>query len=399
VNRPIILRHPDREVVRVVQDATDQLALLNPAPLPAPLDPPVGLVPGPDDAVQLQIAPDQSADSFHTATLGGVAYRGPRRIWSVSGLSNRPAKRRRMVRYRIPLREVDFGLFTCRFLEPFSNASLQSVTSQTGSPWELSYGIIIRGIPWFGTEKPEAFMGARILGDTPSSLVGLKGVGVAGSPAYLAANQRYGEAKTEEDFEANPAILFESFKNTALAETVSGDSHNWPAPDDQGDDYAGRIQGLTVMLVSGETTLEVYGQVNSLESQNLSRIRGSAVGPSIGVPERLVADSPTVAGLATVNAAGTQLTPTTTAAITGAISQHVVEGCPVEYRDCATLVRTMNTFSLVLEVARTRILPAADTRGMLLNPSNDQFPAAWHTVGVHLVRGDRRRTDIDLVMV
>lgn len=349
-------------------------------------------VPPAEEAIELGFAPSETLDIWHTETLGGASRRGPRRVWK-NTLVQRPSqgleKSDGPFRYRLRLDEVRLGVMSVRYLDKLANFLLTD-GSQSGSRLEVTYGILLKGIPWYGTKLPRKITLAEYAGMPPSSLVG----NVPGVATWLTGAQQLGEAKAADSFDTQAPVYFEAFKDTSLA--VAGS--NWFAPDKVTTSYVDEIEGLTLMLLTGDTGDEVYAQMNSLPSVNLSQIGGNAKGPTASVPDGLEVTSPCVASLAGVNVAGTQLSTAQIESFASATNKLLSEGAPFRHTDCDSLRRSEDRFSMVLRVWPPRILQWDDIDGMLSDPSLDQNPAAWHTSGVKFVKQNDRNTTVDVVV-
>lgn len=337
-----------------------------------------------DQAITLTLSPSATFDRWTTATLGGNSYSGPGRIWRVDTYQL-PANWKPTqgpTRYRILFKGLTFGVFCNRFLDVLSNFHLESA-SQTGSRWEWTYGIIIKGIPHFFGREVDRILYSGFVGDVPVGLQAVKPS--AASSAWLTNSRSLFETEAEDDFDTTAPVLFVARQDTAIAST------GWAYPTKSSADYLKDLPGFQVSLITGRTVEDVYGELNGLASANNHYIGGSARGPLVTLPEGQDGRAVAPAGVLVRN--GNQATVRND---TLTSTDRIYEGIPVSYEDCGVLQANDVDFSVVV-LASPRILSWSTTFSS--SSDNSMVAAGWHTTGFELDEQNHRDFGLDIVVI
>lgn len=282
-------------------------------------------LPGPDEAIIIEIAPSQTMDRW----VAGTTSRGPGRVWSVTGVKFPAGFKPKPgpTRYRLVVAGQRFSVMSLR-LDPSNDYN-----SNPTVPFECRYGIVIEGIEHF-LGRPPIAVWALSKDDAPVSLASIfDGGGSSGTLIFNTNRLFHARAKATYQDSAFPS--FTAFGSGAFLPSAS----NWQ-----------ECEGFTFMLVTGETDEEVYQQMNTLDcvGQSISR---EAHGPGASVPNGLTVSPPappsvyTWDGQAGANADFTAQADTVS--LVGA--DRVVQGVPFRYEDCARFVATGSRFSVVIQ--------------------------------------------------
>lgn len=344
-------------------------------------------VPGPDEAVILRVAPDSRRDRWISSTVSSTVYEGPGRIWNVQRVEgNAPA--RGPARYRLIYDKMLFGVLGVRFLDQFSDFALDN-DGQSGSRWEVTYGLILSGIPKPGVRIPFR-VSTDFMNSPPSSMVGLN----LGSTAnWLSGSTVFFDSEATTKYDSAPRTLFFEQRDPNVA------SVGWMHPTKESANYVSDVQGIVTVPITSRSPEDVYAQVNSLFSENSASIGGNSHGPSGSSPQGESAISACPSSALAVSSAS-QLVARTSATLVG--TDKVAEGIPVRYADCLSLTPEADTMSVILYLNPPRVLEwrsFSDTStGMFAAATNDMLPATWHTTGVVLDKPSDRFLEIDLIL-
>jgi hypothetical protein len=357
-------------------------------------------IPPADEAIKIRLAPSFENDLWNTETISSVDYAGPRRIWSVNFVNepnNLVKGQRGPYRYRLSLDDVQFTPLSYRFLDRFSDATLQN-SAQTGSRFEVTYGIVIKDMPWFGSELPRDFFRRTAFQNPPAQLNG----NVPSTQGFMATAHKFAESKGNDTFVTNAPLLYTAFNKTSLEHAGN---LSWIAPDDYRA-YTSSIGGLGFMMINGTNADAVYSQINGRESANLTSIGGNAAGPSFSLPEGFEVLPPCVAGTCVRAAAdgeqldAIELTDLEDGTVAAQGRRRIQEGAPIRYTDCEALVLRPNAFAMVIQVVPPLILDWVKDglAPIFTDPSNDMYGATWHTSGIKVDPQGDRETYIDIVV-
>jgi len=355
-----------------------------PLPLTAVTGSRLRALPAPDEVTTLSVRKDLQRDSWATATIGGIGYTGPRRFWRVNAVAGNQARGVASARYRIVADGMVLTPLSCRFLDQFSGFRLNLPVAQTGSRWEVLYGMVLFGVP-----NRLGRMPVRASVDWgPNSPGSQEGGNLIGSEAWLTNNKAYFEAKALSHF--GPTA---GGKTSARATYDSaGIASGWMLPATQTSAYMRSVEGFDVMVITADNIDQVYAQLNSRPSINLSFIGGRSRG--LAPPDREV-ESPFPANVAAIEDA-TQLTVRTEDTLVD--TDEVVEGCPVRYDDCQALLPTSKTLAMVVMMRPARILTWGQVSTIFASPTDDLRPALWQTAGIKIASGTNRSTSFDIIL-
>lgn len=372
-----------RALVRSIDERFRRLERSPAPPPPAPADQ------LPDEPVVMDIARDETLDRWVSSTVASRVYRGPGRVWrarswSAPKIGDKP----RAVRYRFAGRQAEFTPISCRMVDRLRNASLDGAMSR----WEVTYGIVVTGIP-------------NLLGRKPSRLT-IASEHLSGSVAAVTGTTPGWMTNTRAFFEPAALTEFSDGDNHVFAD--KGTSHGAPAngwmhpsttgPSAQSTRYVSEIEGLSAQLITGQTATEVYAQMNSLDSPNLATIRGRARGLGAIAPGAEATNGLAPANC-TVVGSSTTLTARTYSTLLG--SDYVVEGVPFRYQDCSRLRYTGDYFSVAITVDQPRLLESYEVfqaSGIAGSPTGDMQPGAWWTAGLLIDSGDDRDPSFDIIL-
>lgn len=322
-------------------------------------------LPGPDEAIIIEIAPSQTMDRW----VAGTTSRGPGRVWSVTGVKFPAGFKPKPgpTRYRLVVAGQRFSVMSLR-LDPTNDYSIDPDV-----PFECRYGIVIEGIEHFLGRPPIAIW-ALSKDDAPVSLASIfDGGGSSGTTIFNTNRLFHARAKATYQDSAFPS--FTAFGSGAFLPSAA----DWQ-----------ECEGFTFMLVTGETDEEVYQQMNTLDcvGQSISR---EAHGPGASVPNGLTVSPPappsvyTWDGQAGLNADFTAQADT--ASLVGA--DRVVQGVPFRYEDCARFVATSSRFSVVIQPSFFKSVAMAGTW---------TTPEDWGNVGLVTSGSGVRDWAIDLLI-
>lgn len=373
-------------------------------------------IPPRSQAVRLDLSQSRTLDRWDLRSLPPSAadqkvYKGPGRIWQATEAAlPRNFVRGGAVRYRINLEQVRFGVMGVRFLDVLSNDSMNSAV-QTGSPLEVTYGIVVKDIPWFGSEQPTKVLFVDSLGHPISSLHGRQ---PGDGKNYLNSPANFAEAKTLEEFTTNSASPYESLRDELLENSAAlGSFPSGSNIYEPGVDYVRDIQGLGAMLINGRTDHQVYSQVNGLGNESTVELGGFGRGPTASFPEGLEVLPPVTAEFATIvqqGGRGANFNKIEMRQYQDGLGDDYdvcVGGPAFRWDDVGALRMEDNRFSMALMVLPRRVIewndyeaiwgPEASTQQLV---SFDMHPAAMWTSAVRYNRqGSRSRRDSAIEMV
>lgn len=372
--------------------------------------PPGLTIPQRSKAVQLSFSQSNTLDRWDTRTLppsGGKTYSGPGRIWQVTN-ADVPAdfEAGGSVRYRLNLEQVRFGVLGVRFLDNLSDHAMNS-GSQTGSPLEVTYGVVVKDVPWFGSEPPSSVLLVDSIGHPVSALHGRQ---IGSSKPWMSGSAQFAEVKTDGEFNDNSPAPYESLRDDALENATNSENLYEP-----GESYARDVQGIGVMLITGDTEHQVYSQVNGLENSSTPHVSGFGRGPSASFPPGLEVLPPAVAQYVTSYQSGgggtaydslrcrvlSETLPTDT--------EPCVGGPAFRWADCGALRLKPQRFSMALSILPKRIIPWESYRDLWQGEtaaqgliSYDMHPAAMWTSAVRYRRDgskSRRNSTLEMVVI
>lgn len=328
---------------------------------------------------------DRWVDSGSLTFAGGGArpVRGPGRVWRARALRLPPDYRRPTggpMRYRIVRPGMEFGVMSITRIDAGTvhagNAAAQ---------YHLVYGIVIRGLRYFG-DQPPSHLAAVWVGAHPAASATIQA-----SPVNTSGTAQLFHGPARATFQSAGYQLVEPFGRFAKANLApsTGDCDG--------------LVGFRLGLITGEGWREVYPQLNG-KPNTYSYLTGNPTprisDTSVRVPTSLVHDeAPCPASVVT----GNTLTPMTgtyrTDTVTGSW-ENVIQGVPFKPEDCALLApdRGARTFSIFVEARLDRIVTGATVAGWLGSTAEDQRVGAWWTSGVRVAPAGLRRTLVDVVV-
>jgi hypothetical protein len=344
----------------------------------------VSRLPGPDDAIVLNIAPSQSMDRNYVG-VAAPYNKGPGRVWTVTGVASYPANfqpKSGPTRYRIASAGQKFSVMSMR-MSPTNNFGANALPLI-----ETRYGMLLSGIPhWFG--RPPVAIMVLSSGDQPTSLASFTDYG-GGSATHFPGTNKLFHTRADKTYRQ---VTFPSF--TAFGSGPGGGQQLVPASTDWRE-----CTGFEVALVSGMDDEAVYQQLNTLDcvGQTISR---ECVGPNATYPPGNVAACAAPPSLyAWDGSVGSGFvlnfqdqTNTLVAAVGNNLQHRIAQGVPFRYEDCAKLVANSSTFAVVVQPGFTRSASML-TAGNYWSGLED-----WGTVGVKLDGTSPRDWGIDIIVM
>jgi hypothetical protein len=341
------------------------------------------------EAIEVEIDHDTGVDRWQAA--GSLAFsgsgarpvRGPGRVWRARELRFPPSYRRPTggpMRYRIVRPGLELGVMSIVRLD-----STGTHSGNASAVYQIRYGIVIRGIRYFGDRPPTSLLLAGVgahpasANATTLSVSNLLGTAQLFSPAARTA------------FASRGSALLEPFAKLSSAR-MSPSSSDLDA-----------CVGFEVGLVTGETWRDTYGQLNGCRSsfggltggpRPVWAMNGHRDPSQVG---RLEAPAPAVV------VTGTATTPMDSTWAGGTLDfdeEMIVTGVPFSPEDCGFLAPSTETrtFSLVIEAALQRYISGDTLRSWFGSPTRDMRAGAWWTSGVRIAPAGQRRTLIDVVV-
>lgn len=328
----------------------------------------VSLLPGPEDAILIEIAPSQTMDRW----VVGSTYRGPGRIWSVVGVTYPPNFKPKPgpTRYRVVTAGAKFTVMSVR-LDPSNDYGVDG-----DPPFECRYGIVIEGLEHFLGRVPIGVW-ALSTGDSPVALASVldkAGGGGTGFATDFFSNRLF-HTRAKATYQDATFPSFTAIGSGSLAPSAS----DWQ-----------ECEGFTVMLVSGTTDEEVYQQMNTLDCIGQSITR-EAPGPADSVPGGLVASPPATPSVYRWNGSSGLNADYHGLAETDDLSTYnrIAQGIPFRYEDCERLVATDTRFSVVIQPFFFKSVAMTGTW---------TTPDQWGNVGLATTGSGVREWFIDLLI-
>lgn len=349
-----------------------------------------GLSPFPDQdsTVILRIAPDPTRDRPLSTTISSVTYTGPGRIWRVTGVEL-PANFKPelgAVRYRILADQMQMGVMSCGWLD--APVEQQQGSKLIMSRWYCEYGIVLVGIPNFLAAPPERVLYSTMPG---WGISGLKAVNDSGTNGNISNDRSLYEPRATTVFSTSPVSVYEEMSDSNVA--AAGNTY----PTTITTTYLDEIEEITFMLVTADDVDEAYAQMNGRPSGDYAMLGGNSLGMAASTRAGIQLDSPCPANVAVDNGP-ISVTVRTSSDHDG--DDKVVEGVPFLYDDLGSMLRTKDTFAMVLRTWPPRVIPQWSGPVVLwTSATNDQRAATWHRSGVSLSTSNRRSVGLDVVVI
>lgn len=328
---------------------------------------------------------DRWVDSGSLAFAGGGArpVRGPGRVWRARALRLPPDYRRPTggpMRYRLVRPGMELGLMSITRIDAGSvhagNAAAQ---------YHLVYGVVIRGLRYFGDRPPE-HLAALWVGAHPGSSATIQA-----TPANTVGTAQLFHGAARSTFQAGGYRLLEPFSrlSTSNLDPSVGDCDGFV--------------GFRVGLITGQGWREVYPQLNG-KPNTYSYLTGNPTprvsDTAVRVPTSLVHDeAPCPASVVTGSATSPMVGTYRSDAVTGTW-ENVIQGVPFRPEDCALLApdEGSKTFSVLVEARLDRVVSGTTMDAWIGATARDQRVGAWWTSGVRVAPAGQRRTLLDVVV-
>lgn len=340
-----------------------------------------------EQAIKIRLQHDSSVDRWHTP--GGLVFpggtrvvTGPGRVW-----------RTRAIRWPTAYRRPTGGPMRYRLVQPGMRLGLMSITrligsnvapSSTSATYQLSYGLVVRGIPYFGDEPPSQ-ISAIWVGRPPSQL-------------HVELNN-YTHVTNTPDLYWGPSREIWNAGSDQYVEPFADLSKNIYEPSSN---ECRRMSGFRFGLITGETWQDVFPQLNGKPS-HYGYLSGRARSPLAWAGGRESEqdthyDAPCSASTVEATSGTAANAQYRTDAFVD--SRRVINGVPFRPADCEALKpdRTAKTFSVWIEAMLDRYVDGADIAGWQSGASDDMKPAAWWTTGVQVAPAETRQTFVDIVV-
>lgn len=331
-------------------------------------------LPGTDQVVTIRAARSNDIDRW---VVNGN-NRGPGRVWQVQSVQYPKAWRPTPgpMRYRVVFPNLEFGIMGT---ELFGDTwALNSWYGQV----ELTYGIVLRGLPSF-LGRPPVAISAVWEGVSPVALAYQR------SDHNFATNPPWPLYGTTRLFHDRADALYHTTGFPFLT-GYGSTSNSVPSSSDLAD-----CDGFYFMLLSGRSAEEIYQQLNSRNSNSGAHLQKEAVGPFTSAPGWLRPRSPCSASVYQWSNVGTAATTTYTwrdETFNPATVNRIVQGVPFSYEDCDKLRQSAKDFSLLIQ-------PALGHTITLTNAGQQwESPELWHADGVRTSLVDGRDWAIDIIV-
>jgi len=335
------------------------------------------------EAIEVAIDQDTGVDRWHSA--GDLTYnaggahrtRGPGRVWRARELRLPPSYRRPTggpMRYRVVQPQLELGLMSITRID---ESGLHA--GHADARYRLRYGIVIRGLRYFGDRPPTSILSAWV-GAHPAS----QNATFSNTNNLLGTPQLFdGAARTA--FNNRASTLLVPFAKLASAQIA-------PTPL-----IVDACRGFQFGLITGETWRDTYGQLNGSRS-SYGRLTGGAQ-PTWADGEQTDREAPASAVVVTAESG----TPNSATYRTGSLAsdeEGVINGVPFSPEDCGVLAPNLQsrTFSIVVEARLDHVQVGSTIAGWLNSSTRDMRPGAWWTSGVRVAPAGQRRTLIDVVV-
>jgi hypothetical protein len=323
-------------------------------------------MPGPDEAVLLDLIQSDGLDQW----LENGGNTGPGRVRTVRGVRYplngwQPTSGPR--RYRIINAGMEFTPLSTR---------LELATSPVNAPIvHTDFGMVIHRIPHSFRRPPQGILALAWVGDPPTPFA-YSAPSLAG---IWTTQVRLFHDRAKADFQDTVKTFASAIGiDTAL---------------DPGATTLGGATGFSVTLVSGETTDEVYEQLNSRECAEGARFATSGPGPTATTREGLTARGAAPPGVLLWN--GSTVTPNYThideSSAGLASNGRIVQGIPFRYEDCQKMRANDTHFDLVVHLH-------IDQSWQIPNGGSFAAPSEWSQHGVRLAGGDDRVWGVDVIV-
>lgn len=341
-----------------------------------------------DQAIEVAIDHDGSVDRWSDAGAlafaggGSRTVRGPGRVWRARELRLPPDYRRPTggpMRYRVVRPGLELGLMSITRIDAGAVHA-----GHASALYHLTYGIVIRGLRYFG-DQPPSHLAAVWVGAHPaaSSTIEL-------SPPNTSGTAQIFHAAARGTYPSGAYQVVEPFARLSTSNF-----------DPSAGDCAGLL-GFRCGLITGEGWREVYPQLNG-RPNTYSYITGAPT-PRLADTSAHVStqgthdDAPCPASVVIGNGA-TPMVGTYQADTVSGTSEFVIHGVPFKPEDCARLApdRNAKTFSVFVEARLDRYISGSTLAG-LVGGARDMRVGAWWTSGVRVAPVGLRRTLVDVVV-
>lgn len=323
--------------------------------------------PGPEEAIKLDLIDSDGVDRWLVNSAGTI--RGPGRVRTVRG-----------VRYPDTGWTPTSGPRRYRVLAPGSrltplNTRLELVAPNSAPRVHVDFGFVIHRIPHWFRRPPQGLLAMPWIGDPPVPF------------AYAASGLG--------SIWAIPQRLFHERAKAAYQDAVKtwGSAIGADTLFDPSAAAMGTATGFSAMLVTGETTEDVYEQMNSRSCDNGARLVTEGPGPVVATREGIAARSAAPPSLVTWD--GDTGTPVYThqheSAAGLGTSTRVVQGVPFRYEDCQKMRANNTHFDLVVHLHMEQSLQVPNGGGFAI-------PSEWGEHGVRLDGGDDRTWGVDVIV-
>lgn len=327
---------------------------------------------------------DRWVDSGSLAFAGGSRnVRGPGRVWRARQLRLPPNYRRPTggpMRYRLVTPGMEFGLMSITRID---DGTVEA--SDPAATYHLAYGIVVRGIRYFGDEPP-SHIAALWVGAHPAECESQ-----SGSPPFTAGTPQLFNGAARLVYDTGGYSLLAPFNRLSSSSRAPTAAHI--------DGHSGFRFGL----ITGQDWREVFPQLNGRPNA-YGQLTGSP-GPRLASTSQRVGplsvedEAPCPASVLTGLGAGPMVATYAADTIAGT-TETVIQGVPFRPQDCRALApdRGAKTFSVLIEPRLDRIVDGTQMGTWVGATTRDMRVGAWWTSGVRVVPVGLRRTLIDIVV-
>lgn len=320
-------------------------------------------MPGPEAAVGLTTKRSSTVDRW----VQGGTNRGPGRAQGVTSVQF-PAgwqPYRGVHRYRIVDKRSRFGVM-----------SMIASVGGTAPSWifyaNLYYGYVLHRIPHYLGRPPVGIQALQYVGEAPVPF------GYENTTTLVTGTPTLFHTRAQDEYQTTAKSYGAPLDTDPILDPTTAEIE--------------AAQGISVSLITGRTAQEVYQQINTRRSGAGPGITSSGHGPSLTLPEGLQVSAPAPAGvLDWEGSIAFRWDPHAEATDLSTLN-HLSQGVPFSYEDCAKMVPNDTHFSLVVQMDMEveRILAS----GMAAWPS----PEEWHAHGLRLDIADDRVLELDALI-
>ena len=327
--------------------------------------------PGPDEAILLRHTPTTAIDRW---VVSGADSGPGRVVIAQESFQSGWIPSAGPMRYRVVQQGTKFGIMSMR-LPPTADLAVDFAPG-----FEIRYGVIIHKIPHYFGRPPTTLLAAAWVGEAPVARASQFEDG--GNSTLLPATRRLFHDRAQATYQTANFPFLTSFGTDALL---------LPSAANMAD-----CRGFSISLITGRTSEEVYGELNTLTvlGQDLGE---ESHGPSVSIPDIFEAHPPATPNVLTWNgttSGGARYTHRTQAEDLSTFGK-LIQGVPFRYEDCQRFIPTDEHFSLVCMTEVIRV-NGPYTGGA--TPADWSAPHLWAKSGVQTNGTSPRDWALDIIV-